>query len=132
MTGPEGYIVAYRIAGDNLRLGLSVVADSVNPLDVTRQAWREVAAQAGAPFCEIEVVCSDAVEHRRRVETRQPRIAGFDLPTWEEVVEREYHRWAGEHIVIDTAGQTPGESKRTLERLLAAAGVYDPPATNDL
>jgi predicted kinase len=117
-TGPEGYIVAYNIAGDNLRLGLSVVADSVNPLDVTRQAWREVATQVGVPFCEIEVICSDAVEHQRRVETRKTGVPGLDLPTWEDVVEREYHLWEGEHIIIDTAGQTPEESKRTLESIL--------------
>lgn len=118
LTGPEGYIIAYKVAGDNLRLGLSVVADSVNPLDITRQAWRAVAAQVGAPFCEIEVICSDAVEHRRRVETRKSQIVGLDLPTWKDVVEREYHLWKGEHIIIDTAGQTPDESKRTLEKLL--------------
>ena len=118
LTGPEGYIIAYRIAADNLRLGLSVVADSVNPLDITRQAWREVATQVGAPFREIEVICSDQTEHRRRVETRKIGIPGFKLPTWQDVVEREYHLWQEEHIVIDTAGQTPEESKRALDRML--------------
>src|SRR5690349_19807927 len=68
LTGPEGYVVAYRIAEDNLRLGNSVVADSVNPLSITRQAWRDVAARAAVPFVEIEVICSDVAEHRRRVE----------------------------------------------------------------
>jgi predicted kinase len=37
-NGPEGYVVAQRLAADNLRLGLSVVADSVNPLPITRAA----------------------------------------------------------------------------------------------
>ena len=40
---PEGYMAACRVAADNLRLGCDVVADSVNPLDITRSAWREVA-----------------------------------------------------------------------------------------
>lgn len=42
-TGPAGYFVAYELARDNLRLGLNVIADSVNPLPLTREAYREVA-----------------------------------------------------------------------------------------
>jgi predicted kinase len=82
VSGPEGYIVAYRIAADNLRLGLPVIADTVNPIEITRCAWREVAAKTGVPFVEIEVLCSDPAEHRRRVETRAADIEGFRLPTW--------------------------------------------------
>jgi predicted kinase len=37
VEGPEGYIVGYQLEADNLRLGLDVVADSVNPLPVTRR-----------------------------------------------------------------------------------------------
>jgi predicted kinase len=40
--GPEGYDVCYAIAADNLRLGLHVVADSVNSISITRDAWRQV------------------------------------------------------------------------------------------
>lgn len=43
VDGPEGYIVCYDIASQNLRLGLDVIADTVNPIHETRQAWREVA-----------------------------------------------------------------------------------------
>lgn len=118
VNGPEGYLIAYRLAADNLKLGLPVVADSVNPLPVTRTAWREVATQAGVPFREIEVICSDKAEHRQRVESRPARIAGLKLPTWAEVEARKYHPWTGEHLVIDTAGQTPEASKRALERML--------------
>jgi hypothetical protein len=32
--GPAGYLAAYAIAGENLRLGSSVVADSVNSLNI--------------------------------------------------------------------------------------------------
>ena len=44
-------------AEDNLRLACTVVADSVNPLPITREAWRAVAGRAGVPVLEIEVVC---------------------------------------------------------------------------
>jgi hypothetical protein len=47
----------------------------------TFEAWREAAGRAGAPWTEIEVVCSDAAEHRRRVETRRSDIAGRAHPT---------------------------------------------------
>lgn len=121
VNGPEGYNVAYRIAADNLRLGLSVVADSVNPLELTRAAWRDVAIQAGVRFVEIEIVCSDKAEHRKRVETRCPNIAGLRLPTWADVSSRTYEPWHAEHIAIDTAGRTPEQSIADLEQALAAS-----------
>jgi predicted kinase len=119
VSGPEGYIVAYHIAEDNLRLGLSVIADTVNPIQITRQAWRAVATQIGVPFVEIEVICSDPFEHRARVETRQADIAGFQLPTWDEVMNRKVESWDTQPIVIDTAGQTPAQSSAALMQALA-------------
>ena len=38
-----GYRVAYAIAEDNLRVGLQVIADSVNPIAQTRRAWTAIA-----------------------------------------------------------------------------------------
>lgn len=104
VSGPEGYEVAYAIAEDNLRLGRIVIADSVNPIAVTRAAWRGVGERAGRRYVEIEVVCSVQAEHRRRVESRTADIAGHELPTWPEVCEREYEPWEA-HIVVDTAGR---------------------------
>lgn len=112
-------MVAFAAAADNLRLGLSVVADSVNPLEITRAAWRSVAVAAGVPFVEIEVICSDAVEHRRRVETRAADIVGFALPTWDDVVGREYEAWGSARVVIDTAGLSEQQGAEVLERALA-------------
>jgi predicted kinase len=122
VDGPEGYVTAYRIAEDNLRLGRVVVADSVNPLEITRSAWRNVAARAGMPFAEIEVICSDEVEHRSRVEERSPDIPGFKLPSWEDVVNREYERWDEAHLVIDTARQTVEQSFTVLTNSLKQLG----------
>lgn len=99
----EGYAVAYALAASNLALGRLVVADCVNPEPLTRDAWRTVAAEAGAPIIEVEVVCSDVTEHRRRVESREADIPGHIQPTWEEVVGRDYRPWDGERLVIDTA-----------------------------
>ena len=116
--GPAGYISAYAVARDNLRLGRIVIADCVNPLPITRTAWRDVAEQAGVPLIEIEAICSDAVEHRRRIETRRSDIAGFVLPTWQDVVERAYAPWDSEHVVIDTAHRSLEQSVTELHALL--------------
>ena len=101
----HGYVVGYAVAEDNLRLGRAVVADSVNPWPLTRTAWRDVAARAGVPALDVEIVCSDAAEHRRRVEHRQADIRGHVLPTWVEVLDRDYRDWDTERLVVDTAGQ---------------------------
>jgi predicted kinase len=115
-VGERGYLVAYAVAEDNLRLGRTVIADSVNPLEITRMAWRNVAARVGVNAVEIEVVCSDPAEHRRRVETRAALIP----VTWQDVVDRDFERWSGDHIRIDTAGQEIEESFAVLRRVLPA------------
>jgi predicted kinase len=100
---------------------MSVVADSVNLLAITRRAWRDVAAQAGVGFVEIEVICSDAKEHQRRVESRSSDIAGHRLPTWRQVEARERDPWETNPVVIDTAGQTESESFAALRQAIEAS-----------
>src|SRR5262249_38915432 len=46
---------------------------------------------------------SDPAEHRRRVETRLADIQGHRLPSWADVVARQYDAWDRDRIVIDTA-----------------------------
>ena len=102
-VGPAGYVVAYGVAEDNLRIGKIVVADTVNPVQATRDAWLEVARRCGVRAVEVEVICSDSVEHRRRVETRTADIEGLQQPTWQAVVDRHYENWERPHIIVDTA-----------------------------
>jgi predicted kinase len=104
-----GYRVGYGVAEDNLRLGRTVVADSVNPLELTRDAWRAAAERARTPALDVEVICSDVREHRQRVESRQADVPGHSLPTWADVLGREYHPWTRERLVVDTAGRTTAE-----------------------
>lgn len=101
----EGYRLAYRVAADNLRLGVSVVADSCNPIELTRREWEQVAREAHARYINIEIICADTVEHRRRVESREATLPGLRLPTWDHVEKREYDEWTVERIVIDTTGR---------------------------
>jgi predicted kinase len=110
----EGYRVARAVAEDNLRLGRIVLADCVNPWPLTRSEWRAVADRAGVPTLEVEIVCSDPHEHRRRVETRTADIPGHRLPTWQEVIARDYREWDSHPVVIDTARLTMEQAVRAI------------------
>lgn len=103
-----GYHAAYAVAEDNLRLGRTVIGDSVNPWMLTRNAWRDTGLRAGVRVVEIETICSDAQEHRRRIETRVTEVPSLVLPTWQDVIDRDYHRWDREHVTIDTASRSIG------------------------
>ena len=113
VSGPEGYLAARDLAEDNLRVGHTVIVDSVNPLEITRNYWRETAARLKVELVEIEVICSDEREHRERVESRVSDIPDLVLPTWQQVLDRRYEPWTTAHVV-DTAG-------RALEDTLAQA-----------
>jgi predicted kinase len=104
--GPQGYMVAYQLAADNLALGHYVIADSVNPLEITRAAWRDVARKTGVKFVEIELICSDAGEHRKRIETRQTSVPNLKLPDWQAVQNRDYQPWHSGQLVLDSAQNT--------------------------
>ena len=109
-VGPAVYLVAYAVAETNLRLGRAVVADCVNPLAVTRDTWRRAAQSAGSRIVDIEVICSDRAEHRRRVESRSTDVTGLKLPGWEDVLGRDYRPWDRSRIVIDTAARTTAQA----------------------
>ncbi|WP_319475922.1 AAA family ATPase [Marispirochaeta aestuarii] len=106
----EGYRLAYRTAADNLKLGISVVSDSCNPWTLTRREWENLAIENRAEFINIEVLCSDEDEHRKRAENRIAEIEGLNLPSWEEIRKRDYHPWNKEIITVDTAGKTVRQS----------------------
>ena len=127
-----GYHAAHAVAADNLRGGLSVVADCVNPWMLTRDAWRDLAQATGARLVEVEVVCSDAAAHRARVEHRRAAVPGLRLPSWAAVVARDYHAWTRPCLRIDTAHQPVDDGLLTLRhavslnRAAADAPPYPP------
>lgn len=113
-VGPAGYVVGYALAEEHLRQGLTVIAESVNPLAVTRDSWRDVGARADVPAVEVEVICSDPAEHRHRVTSRSVDIPDLPLPDWQQVRRREYEPWSREHITLDTARDGPQDSLNSL------------------
>lgn len=100
-VGPAGYVTLYRVAEDNLRLGRTVIADSVNPIEITRAAFRKVATETGSGFIEVEVVCSDVTTHRHRAETRSPAIEGRSNPTWSQIQDLNFEPWSPD-LRVDT------------------------------
>ena len=116
----EGYQIAYRLASDNLLQGLDVISDSCNCVAKSRVEWEQTATKSKAKYINIEIVCSNSIEHKYRIESRIAPIKELMLPTWIEVTKREYQPWLSKVITIDTAGQTPDQS---LKKLIKSLGV---------
>lgn len=125
-VGSAGYMVAYAIAEDNLTLGHTVIANSVNSIEISRNAWLSVAERAAVPAIEIEVICSDKAEHRRRVETRATDVPGLVKPSWAEITARPYEDWGTRPLVVDTASAIPDD---LVAGLVAKLGLRNPFAT---
>jgi predicted kinase len=106
-----GYRVGYDVAADNLRLGRIVIADSVNPIRLTREAWHAVARHAGVPYLDVAVVCSGAAEHRRRIETRD---AGVRPLSWQSVLARIVEPVDADAVLVETAGRSVEDSVAAL------------------
>jgi predicted kinase len=105
-VGPTGYVIANALAADNLMLDRTVIADCVNPVLASRNGWRETAFRCSARLVEVEIICSDLAEHRRRVESRITDIEGLILPSWDEITSKSYEPWDRDHFVLDTAGKS--------------------------
>lgn len=114
----EGYELAYKLATDNLALGMTVVADSVNPVGITRDTWRAVGEAARVSVLEIQVVCSDLKEHQLRFETRLVDTESLAGATWNDVLARDYEPWPQAQVVIDTAGDSPEQSREKVLSLI--------------
>ncbi|STR64511.1 putative kinase [Klebsiella michiganensis] len=103
-----------------------VIADSVNPIAITRQAWREVATGNAAPFQEIELTCSDQIQHRYRVENRAADIRGHILPDWQKVITRDYEPWHTASLTLDTSVLTAEEAVERIVEHIASRARHTP------
>ena len=102
MPGGAGYYAAAAVAGDVLSTGGDVLVECVNPLPITRRLWERTALDAGSRLLQVELVCSDRDEHRRRVEQRVSDIEGLVLPDWRDVLQRDYAPWPEADLRLDT------------------------------
>lgn len=120
-----GYAVAQEIALENLRFEKYVIVDSVNPLEITRKAWHKVAEKAQSPFLDVEFICSDPAEHRRRIENRKSDLSGFTAPSWNKVVNRTYERRNDERLICDTAVLSSQQAVDLINERLTLLMVHD-------
>jgi len=79
---------------------------------LTRAAWRGVAERAGVRAIDVEFICSDVDEQRRRVERRRAEEPEAGWPAWREVLERDYRPWDRDRLVIDTTTLSVEEAVR--------------------
>ena len=117
---PVGYVVAERVAADQLVAGRDVVADAVNGVAAARAGWVTLAARTGAALRFVEVLCSDAAEHRRRVESRDPEMPGHGVPTWNQVLRAPLRAMAARAVrpaVVDNIGDAAGHVARIVTGL---------------
>ena len=112
--------MAYRIIEDNFKIGNDVISDQCNPINLTRNEFNNLALKNDCKYINIEIICSNEMEHKKRVESR-------NYPSWSEVMKRKYDQnycfmhyepWQEELIIIDTANKTIEEcTKELLEKI---------------
>ncbi|MFA3917564.1 AAA family ATPase [Ruegeria hyattellae] len=98
-----GYAAAQAVAKGALKQGFDVIADCVNPIRLTREAWRDVSKETRARHLDVEVVCSDPRKHRYRLENRVVNLDGWVGPDWDAIQAREYETMTEAAMRIDTA-----------------------------
>ena len=123
LNGREGYEVCFALAEENLKCGMIVVVDAVNPINIARDSWKLAAERASACTVEIEIVCSDTIKHQQRIESRRPDISGLQLPTWQDVQSREYEPWNSKDLRIDTSKKSVNDSLGVILRYIARTAI---------
>jgi predicted kinase len=100
-TGLAAYLVAEMHAETILESGRSVIVDAVNAVAPAREQWVALAALTKEPLKFIEVICSDPVLHRERIESRERALPHLEL-TWNAVEQslEDYAEWTGPSAAI--------------------------------
>lgn len=117
--GSAGYQLLTVLAERQLRLGQSVILDSVASTKSIRSIWRELAKKYHAEWLVIECLCSDENVHRARLNTRQRHIPGWHELDWSEVqrVNNYYHPWDEDRLIVDAMYSLEDNLKLLLEYL---------------
>jgi len=102
-TGLAAYLVAETLAGNVLESDRSIIVDAVNAVNPAREQWVSLAARHGSALTFIEVICSDPVVHRERLEARKRDLPHVSEPTWHAVEQSldEYDEWVGPSAAVD-------------------------------
>jgi predicted kinase len=101
--GFAAYELVTVLADRQLRLGQSVILDSVAATTSIRRTWQRLAMQYSATWRVIECVCSDESLQRSRLKTRRRHIPGWHELEWLDVerVKGYYAEWREKRLVLD-------------------------------
>ncbi|GAB2451859.1 AAA family ATPase [Streptosporangium sandarakinum] len=133
-TGLAAYVVVEALASDVLALGQTVIVDAVNDAHEAREQWRGLARRRSVALRYIEVICSDRVLHRRRLDGRQRDIDGFVEPTWASVEARRanFYAWCEDRLVLDSIAPLTGNVQIAMAYLRADRGIHYRSPRNDV
>ena len=112
------YDLAAALARSQLALGQPAIIDAVNPIELVRGWWRDIAIEFDLPRAVIECVCSDVELHRRRIEARARDISGFIYePSWEDVQASRagYEPCTEDRLVLDAVAGLAANISRAIE-----------------
>ena len=117
--GYAGYELLTILAERQLRLGQSVILDSVASTNPIRAEWRSLAQMHRAAWRVVECICSDEAIHRDRLGVRQRRIPGWHELDWSEVerVRAYYAAWQEERLILDAVNPVTENIVATLNYL---------------
>lgn len=103
-TGLAAYLVAEALAAEQLKLGISVIIDAVNPVQEARDMWKQLSNKYEANLRIIECRLDPHI-HKQRIDARVRNIEGIPEVTWEDVENRrvEYLAWHEERLTVDTS-----------------------------
>lgn len=85
-NGPEGYLLAFDLADEQLALGVGVILDAVFPLPGYRSQARAIAQKHGARFCPIYCYCSNERLWQARMNNRTQYVPDWTPKGWDEVL----------------------------------------------
>jgi predicted kinase len=103
-TGLAAYLVAKKLAAEQLKLGMSVVIDAVSPVKEARDMWHDLEEKNNAQLFIIECTLEEQI-HKKRIEARVRKMHGIPEVSWKDVENRkkEYLTWEEKRLVINTA-----------------------------
>ncbi|WP_405065638.1 ATP-binding protein [Kribbella sp. NBC_01510] len=92
-----------------LMLGQSAIVDGLID-DLVAERWQKTAAEYDARLDVIMCVCTDEVEHRRRLEGRTRGIPGWHEVGWDHVerMRVEFPVLTHEHLTVDALDPVDG------------------------
>ncbi len=89
----EGYDALINLAYENLLLGHHVIIDTVNPLHISREMFNQLKENTKSRTVQFELKIKNQTIHKTRVEKRKSDVEGLKIPTWDDVITREYEEW---------------------------------------